>query len=95
MRFRYVYSSFKNVFGNARYGRMLSDVIGCFILGQGSGLTGPQKSTTFLNAIHLLLHFMMRIDLITIIVLLTGSLDLYLSRGVEVIFECDNRTTLC
>ena len=69
---------------------MLSDVIGCFILGQGSELTGPQKSTTFLYAIHMLLHSMMRIDSIIRIALLTESLDLCFSLSKGFILECDN-----
>ena len=30
------------VFGNGLYGRRSNNVIGCFIVGQGSELTGPQ-----------------------------------------------------
>ena len=86
-RFGCVYSSFDRVFGDARYGRMLSDVIGCFIFGQGSELTGPQKSTNFFCAIRILLYSMMRIDSIIRIALLTGSLDLCFSLGIEVILE--------
>ena len=58
---------------------MLSDVIGCFILGQGSESTGPQKSTAFFVRLRfqMLLYFMIGIDSIFGVALLTCSLDLF------------------